>query len=49
MILPVVEKILIKMYLLKVSMIEHYNFNKAYNNSYILLSIWIPLFVVIFI
>jgi len=30
-------------------MIEHYNFNKAYNNSYILLSIWIPLFVVIFI
>lgn len=37
------------MHLLKVSMIEHYNFNKAYNNSYIILSIWIPLFVVIFI
>jgi len=30
-------------------MIEHYNFNQAYINSYMLLSVWIPFFIVIFI
>ena len=30
-------------------MIEYYNFNQAYINSYMLLSVWIPLFIIIFI
>lgn len=30
-------------------MIEYFNFNQAYNNSYLLLLIWIPFFIVIFI